>query len=157
MNKLLILISLLLFFTSCSHAPPQPHHDFPNVDPMVKSLVKDFDMYYRYYRHSALKESLVVKFGIIKQSKKAQGVYHRIKDYTMISSKHWHHLTYSQKEIVVFHELGHHVLKRAHDWSKDRILKNGCARSIMYYQGVTDKCYIKYRKYYIKELFKWSR
>lgn len=155
--KALILL-LLFILIACSTQPiDKDENKFPFVHEKVKPLVKKFNKLYKKYRHSTLEDTLVVEFKKIPQSKKARGVYFRVWDYTIISSVHWRKITDSQKEILVFHELGHHILKRGHDWSKHRIKKDGCARSIMYYQGVTDECYLKNKYYYIKELFQWSR
>lgn len=149
------LIIMLLLIVGCATTGVK-QNTYPNVAPELKPYIVRFNQYYKQYRHSSLENDIVVKLTTIPQSKTAQGVYYRIEDYTIISSDYWDRLSPFQKEIVVFHELGHHVLKRGHDWTKNNILKNKCSRSMMYYQGVSDNCYSKRRKYYLDELFKWS-
>jgi hypothetical protein len=141
-------------FYGCSTIPNNNYDlDLPRVNPIIKPLVVKFNKYYIKYRHSSLQNTIVVNFQPIDGSKKCQGVYYSDIDTTVISSEHWNDLSALQKEIVVFHELGHHVLKRGHQ-EFEPILHNKCYRSIMYKSGVTDDCYEESFDYYMEELFK---
>ena len=142
---------MLIFLIGCATKPTIKLKDrFPLVDDRVQKYIEQFDMYYRNIRSSALDNSLDVRYGIIKESKKAGGVYFRVRNFTKISSVHFNKIGTVLRQHIVFHELGHHVLRRHHD---NRILKDGCPRSIMHSKIKNRKCYIKHHRYYIKELF----
>lgn len=73
-----------------------------------------------------------------------------------ISQFCWEFATDIEKEILVFHELGHALLDREHQSSK---MQNGRNRSIMFsgatcnvYTSYTD-CHTQMRQFYINELF----
>lgn len=71
----------------------------------------------------------------------------------IINERNWDRMDILEKEYVVFHELGHCVLNRSHDNSKN---SNGICRSIM--QGGDGQCESRYtennRTELLEELFK---
>ena len=117
---------------------------------MVQTYVEQFDTHYRNFRTSALDSTLDVRYGIIEYSKKAGGVYYKIENFTKISSVHFEDNGSVLQQYIVFHELGHHVLRRNHF---NKLMDDGCPRSIMHKNTHNRECYIQYHKYYIKELF----
>ncbi len=62
----------------------------------------------------------------------------------------WRRANDLYKELVVFHELGHCVLSRAHEDGKE----NGIPKSMMTLSGLDWRTYLIYREYYHTELFK---
>jgi len=70
-----------------------------------------------------------------------------------INQSEWRALSESAREQLIFHELGHCALSRAHD---DSIVQNGprqIPRSIMASTAITDAVYKNFRDYYYSELF----
>jgi len=145
---------LFLLLVGCSTTPTINTKRYPNVDKTLKIYVMRFD--YLYYKHcnKHVSNNIDVKLALIKESEQAGGVYYRIQNKTIISLRHWPYWLEEEKEEVVFHELGHHVLRLNHDWSAKPKFKDGCPKSIMYYKGIDPRCYKKRRRYYIQELFK---
>jgi len=146
----LIIVLILL----CGCASNTTHNKFSNVDKELKTYVMRFD--YFYYKHTGrfVINDITVKLKVIEESEQAGGMYHRIMNETTISLRHWPYWDDMEREEVIFHELGHHVLRLNHDWSKNPLFKDGCPHSIMYYKGINSMCYQKRREYYIQELFK---
>ena len=81
----------------------------------------------------------------------------------IINVLRWHEKPESLQEMLVFHELGHCVLNRAHtdldeDYVGSEVLQRvDCPTSIMHsgttYPIMTEWCYTTFREYYIMELF----
>lgn len=73
-----------------------------------------------------------------------------------LNENYWKFATDQQKEILLFHELGHCLLNREHD---DTLSSNKAPASIMftnelYLAGTLDEYYRDHRDEYLKELFK---
>lgn len=72
-----------------------------------------------------------------------------------IDQGYWQHSTDTQKQILLFHEMGHCLLGRVHNNS----LSNGMAVSIMYFasdmwtSGTAQQYYLDNRQSYVYELF----
>lgn len=62
---------------------------------------------------------------------------------------YWRNATYSQRKSLIYHEMGHCILKRNHLSRKI----NGIAVSMMYPNSEFDHFYPRYREEYVKELF----
>lgn len=67
-----------------------------------------------------------------------------------IDTHSWENMTETQKGVLIYHELGHCVLARGH---LEEIFIDGTPRSIMFPILVKDHVFIRYKNYYIKELF----
>lgn len=141
---------ILLFLLSCStiHKP-----EYPNVDPILVGYVKKFNEKHIIYKGKPIPNNIKVLYQPMPEHPHAGGVHDRITKITIINKTNFENCSELTKESIVFHELGHHILHLTHDESHDRMMKNGCSRSIMYYRGVTDECYSKFKWYYIRELF----
>lgn len=79
--------------------------------------------------------------------------YHRVTGTyreVLIDRSSWFFMDHWQREMLVFHELGHCVLGRKHDST----LINGWPRSLMYPQAaaISSSRYKTYRDFYVKEL-----
>lgn len=62
----------------------------------------------------------------------------------------WWNASYLDRELVIFHELGHCVLDQMDH--RDFKLSNGCSGSIMNTYHIGAYCYEKHYDYYIEEL-----
>jgi len=128
--KLLILIVLISMFTACSSIPK-------NVSPELSPYVSRFLEYYR--------QSLDVKLS-------DQGNwYNRAKDHVRIKSDDWYSMSPVFREMLMFHEFGHSILRRKH-WNHGK-LPDGCPYSMMFW-SIDENCYKANKKHYLKELFK---
>jgi hypothetical protein len=65
----------------------------------------------------------------------------------------WETINKNTKRLVIYHELGHCILKRDHDDSKIRSSDGTIDKSIMNTYTSGSSIFIKYKKYYISELF----
>jgi hypothetical protein len=68
-----------------------------------------------------------------------------------VSKRHWDSYDSQQREMLVFHELGHCVLNLDHDRSMDF---EGVPNDLMYPVNFDSLYYYKYRKFYLDHLFK---
>lgn len=69
----------------------------------------------------------------------------------LVLKEHWDTLGYFQKEILIFHELGHCVLHLPHNEE----IKRHKFVSIMshWILSLSEAIYVEYREYYLNELF----
>lgn len=116
---------------------------------------------------SKIKVTTDISIGYIKDHgmviKSASGICDRIQNKAILNVLRWDEFSYIYKEFLVFHELGHCMLKRGHPdhqrgYFVPKFLRSGmCPASIMEsgttMRKMTDECYLRYNKYYIMELF----
>ena len=81
-----------------------------------------------------------------------EGYYHKKEHKTYLDELTWVTASVHYKELLLYHEMGHHILRRLHN---NLMFDDGCPVSIMYYQ-LHEGCYKKYKKYYVEELFSVS-
>jgi hypothetical protein len=124
---------IFLFLISCSSIPPE-------ISPRLYPSVESFFEHY--------KQTLDIKLG------KEGNYYHTLHDHIRIRKDTWDSRGPYFKEMLMYHELGHGILRRRH--LNNAFLDDGCPYSIMYYK-IGEACYIKHRKHYIKELFENKR
>ncbi len=154
----LFATSLLLFFASCQkeNIENQTNIQFTNVDPELwsfyESFEKEADIRGFKYDLNALQisgEILEIREENVAGSCKFGN---HINNEVTIDQTFWNRASYSLKEFVVFHELGHCVLLRDHDESADG---QGQCLSIMR-SGLTncrDTYNLQNRDRFIDELF----
>ena len=70
----------------------------------------------------------------------------------IIDMEYWKQAGYVDREILIFHELGHCVLMQDH---RDFKLQDNCPGSIMNTYHIGEYCYDKHYDYYIEELLRW--
>lgn len=70
--------------------------------------------------------------------------------FILINKSWWDRANETQREMVIYHELGHCALNREHS---TRILASGAPASIMYPSIFDSRYYAKYKAYYMYELF----
>lgn len=75
-------------------------------------------------------------------------------NYVYIDKDHWNKITETQREQLMFHELGHCVLKLNHDNRvfPDLDIAHPKHLSIMYHEQMPDDQYVENWEYYIDEL-----
>lgn len=67
-----------------------------------------------------------------------------------ISKKEWESYDTYQREMLMFHELGHCILQLGHDRSQDRV---GRPLDLMFPFNFDSDLYLENREYYVKHLF----
>lgn len=139
-----LLLTILLFGCSTSK-PKNPGKVRENIDKRLIPYVEAFEEEYG----KEIPEYLIVDFRNIPDPKIA-GVCNYVYDFVFIDEPKWLMADETVREIIMFHELGHCVLKRDHVWHED---EKRCPPSIMKYKVIDPGCYEKYRDHYIKELF----
>ena len=116
------------------------------IDRQVQPTYNKFVGHYLLYVGNPPPEAIEIH---LKDLDEEEGHYHREKHKTYLDSLTWLTASITYRELLLFHEMGHHILRRLH---KDNMFRDGCPTSIMYYQ-LHEDCYKKYREYYIEELF----
>lgn len=140
--KWLILLTLI----SCASLN---RDRFVNVDDGLKYYVALFDKEYQKRTKKSIDNSIFVNFDRQKHGK-SLGYYDLILDKTFINRTEWDNLSHSFRELLLFHELGHSVLKRIH--RNNDFLEDGCPDSIMFW-ALNEDCYKKHKNRYLDELF----
>ena len=137
-------ITLILFLlTSCAS---------PNfIDERAKPYVKKFERLYG--RDIGPIDIFITKFD--DEWKRAGGLCRIIDQQIFLNEYFWNKKDKYEKEMVVFHELGHCELGVAHDYQNRN--KFRCFNSIMNWQSMPGQCYKDRLKYYRDELFKRER
>lgn len=148
---ILSIFSFTVLLASCATLTKKPGY---KVQASILPHIEVFNKHYRYFRGESIPFSIRIYISEIRNSKQAAGVYYVNEDYTILSKSHWDKYSYYKREMLFFHEMGHHVLRRQHYWDVPRKYPDGCPKSLMYWKSFSQKCYMKRRSTYIKELFK---
>lgn len=68
-----------------------------------------------------------------------------------IDKETWDLFGETEREMIIFHEMGHCVLNRIHEFD----LMGDCPKSLMIpFNDMPKKCYVEMEPYYLTELFK---
>lgn len=116
--------------------------------------MESFNEKYSLFCNKTVPKDIHIVFDKISNSKTALGVYNVITNKTYIQEDKWLYLNPEEREIVMYHELGHHVLKLHHIYHLE---EDSCPKSIMYYMMFNYECLKKYRDKLMEELFKGSK
>lgn len=116
------------------------------IDRELKPTYNSFVEHYLMYVGNPPPEAVEIHLEDLDDS---LGYYHTQIDETHIDRVTWLTSSVTFRELLLFHEMGHHILKREH---RNNLFRDGCPVSIMYYK-LYERCYKKYREYYIEELF----
>ena len=140
MNKIIITICFLFVF-SCERKT--------KIDPVLMPYMEMF-LNEGIKRGVNVSINCSVEFGHIKQAGKTEIKGGSVK--VIINLAVWDNMGEEARELLIFHELGHAVLKRNH---LDKIME-GCCVSIMDFAAPINclKCYKEKRTDYLDELFK---
>lgn len=134
---------LLLLLVSCATKPKlKIQVDDTKNDPEISKLLKKFH----------IKTNTPIMFRDMK--KRYVALCKRYKDRRLnvihINKKEWDKTSEAQKKLVLIHEIGHCDKNLDHN---DELLPDKYPASIMHYKIFSSKCFNKYEKKYIEEVF----
>jgi hypothetical protein len=140
-----VIVFALLFFASCGR-----HVIRPEIDSEFKSYVSRFSNVHRI----TIKSDVV--FGKLSNIKFV-GFCTRLsngKSKVEIDKDYWNRASVAQKELLIFHELGHCELGLPHN---DRMMfGNFCPETLMYFHTFSHEqaqlCFLPNRQYYLENL-----
>ena len=137
-----------LLFTACGFAPPaESGYIHPELYPYVAKFAREGNL--------VLSAGLQVDFGGVEQDDNKDTVslavcymqFERI----VVDRDSWNLMNSTEREVLMYHELGHCVLGRYHP---ETMLTKRCPTSIMHPLLPTAvRCYNERKDYYIQELF----
>lgn len=139
------ILLVLLLTLSCGKEKIQEISDHEAINNPI------FDEYVIKFEHDieTTKGDIPIYFHPLKSNTAGLCVtYSNNKKEVQIDLDFWNKSNEITKEILIFHELGHCVLNRSHQYGSI----DECPRSIMNPQLLTDLCYIENREYYINQL-----
>lgn len=176
MKKILLLILIILSFNSCSVFNSfRITKQYPNIE-------HDFIQYIDYFVVSSDGkvtwddfDNFTMGFSQYPSDSNVIGTCYPLLNEVSINQDWWEYSSTPNKRLaVVFHELGHCILKRNHTAMPDNdgfvhiletiafkfgflkeksTIKDGCPASIMNPVVLSDECLDWHYRYYIKELF----
>lgn len=153
--RLLIFISMILIFSATSFATDL-------IDPQFQSYVNEFVETGKAYDLKINTQGLTIKFGKPKapQSPKDRGLVifaactfnsaFNSHPSVVVSKKWWNKASKIDREEVMYHELGHCLLRQQH---RDDESNKGYHLSIMHRIHMGAAQYEKFHDYYERELF----
>jgi hypothetical protein len=149
-----VFFLIVIFLLGCKHTDVQPN----NIDPAFQSFYDKFVIEGK-KRGFIEPKGVTIKFGDTKSNGKIYGglTFYETNSIA-INQTNWDYSPELYHELLLFHELGHLILKRNHFNAQ---LPDGEAASLMASdddistnQGYSDPIYQSFRqKYYIDELF----
>ncbi|MFN7611698.1 MAG: SprT-like domain-containing protein [bacterium] len=115
-----------------------------NVESELSGYVESFFELSKQHGKNLDKNNLTVRFS--KEIGSLHGVYIDRSGLNIIEINYYHYQNYSRDymEAIVFHELGHAILKRQHDDSVESLMNTSLCLM----------CYSENKSYFINELFK---
>jgi hypothetical protein len=91
---------------------------------------------------------------IVRKGRPIYGICSYPKKQVTVSRKFWNSASDTKKELLIYHELGHCILKRkGHTSGLISVEGRVTVKSVMNLGLVSDTAYIKHKDYYINELF----
>ncbi len=147
MIRSLTLVSVMtLVMYSCGKAPVY------EVDPELLPYVNQFQGTAAQYGHSGTISELVAKFGPM--SNPRERAFCDLVDgeppTVMVNAETWETLDEASRESLMFHELGHCILKRVHMSERNSM---GTPVSVMNPYAIDSETYEKHHDEYVAELF----
>lgn len=133
------LFLICLAFTGCGKPP--------SIDLTFQPYVDQFNIEASKYGYYNLTKDVSIEFG---DTTEHAGICHTGSSLIDINATFWSHFNVVQKEILIFHELGHCAFGKNHNEQKDSF---GNPVSIMYPIMLAANVYTNNRVNYINELF----
>ncbi|OUR96854.1 hypothetical protein A9Q84_10985 [Halobacteriovorax marinus] len=167
MHKLVTILFMTLIFASCG-LKKQKHiqqkdgsRQFAISDPTFKSYAQSFTSYAKTYLNQPgfVIGDVPINFGDTENTS-FDGVCNTYSDGTkevIIKQSWWNSASVHQREVMIFHELGHCSLNRDHDSeiiSKESYVVKG---SIMNPVIPGSSHYLQYKTAYLTELFTYNK
>ncbi len=146
------LILSLVLLTGCSGSLVKPGlHVNPEFIPHLEQFHKEAKANNRLI----IIENLTIKFdGKLNDTNILAECEHAYYPIISFRPSFWDNASEEDRENVMFHELGHCILNLDHDEERIRTINNeSIAKSIMYPWPLDGNVYLRYRSYYIIELF----
>ncbi len=146
-SSIIVLVLAGMFaLTGCRTSVPA------EVEGYINSFIREAEL--RGHDMSAVRRGLTIEFGELPDNKAGSSKKSFFSNTITLAPLIWKQMNERQREMLVFHELGHSVLGRLH--KDDKLLLGECA-SIMK-EGGDDACVgdiysDSWRSYYIDELF----
>ena len=137
-----LIIILIATLVACSNKPIK----YNTIDPSIRYYYSMFERDYLHYVGNPLPDMPNI---VLDDLEEGDGYYHLGENKTHIDRLTWRVATNEYRELLLYHEMGHHILKRKH---KNEYLEDGCPMSLMYYK-IYEDCYKKHKQYYKQELF----
>lgn len=144
-SKALISGLLLVAFSACGKKPVLEVGQF---SPYVQSFEKQAAT----HGQAVKVTDLIVKFGPM-ENKFERGICEINGDDTptiLINEDAWNQMSEDEREPLLYHELGHCVLKRKHRADQ---MSDGVPASLMNPYTIAGWTYDEYKSYYLNELF----
>lgn len=116
-----------------------------------ENYVKLFEEYSCTFGTKCIKvDNLIIKFGDLNDNEDGRATLFSDNRTPIITidSEYWKDHDKDKREALLLHEMGHAILMRRHVAYED-----DCPSSIMNPATPSGYCYIKYKEYYLKELF----
>jgi len=129
------------------------------IHPDLKKYVTKFEKVAKHHNKNIKIDNLILTFADdlgkndVRNASIIGKCYYEDTPRVVIDEDHFYNsLDGNEKELLVFHELGHCILKRKHLKTKT---KKGTPKSIMYPILFSGDTYSYHYKYYMKELFSY--
>jgi hypothetical protein len=146
MKRIVTLISILAILSGCGRA------QVVEIDPEFMPFVDQFMQDSRDNGNPVQVSDLKMHFGPTASPQEA-GVCEIKGSETpevTINKDAWNDMTVEEQKELLYHEMGHCVLKRKH---RSDLLKDGSPASIMNPYTMDNYTFVKYEAYYVQELF----
>jgi hypothetical protein len=141
-----LLIVGILALSACGRAPVR------DVAPEFEGYVASFEQKAASVGSNVAVDDVIIKFGAVK-NKRESGLCLISGDQTpriTINKANWDKMDEPEREALIFHELGHCVLRREH---RESYTDQGIPESLMNPYTIEGRVYTYNESYYVKELF----
>lgn len=140
---------VLFLLMGCATAPSPATYPkyYKNIHPKFRKKFYQFEQLF-----DKSFPNVTLKFERMPKYPNAGGVCFMPTKAIIINKIKFDKMTRHEQEEVVFHELGHCALGLYH--SNEPRNQTKCPKSIMFWRGINNSCYIKNKTYYLLELIK---
>jgi hypothetical protein len=159
MKKLFLALFVIALFCGCGKEISRPTLN-QDIDPAFAPYWQSFkdEANARFLSSSVSEQDVYIQFGDLDENLHGECIDGRGGDSIVISRDYWDTIDQTQREILIFHEIGHCQLTRPHVGDGGYLLSYSVAPSLMVSSingcnGVFDPYSPKWRAYYIDELF----
>lgn len=161
MKKLIFTSFLLFILTGCQKEGANPIDIYP-ISEIEADFVQFSDKFLEYHDNLGLTHDYRVSILMSEDLDdttygtclKVEGDDRRV---ILINDIAWGRMTSAEKELVIFHELGHCILNLPHNSNTVVARIGGLPESIMFPKIFSDVVYVVNRDYYVADLFEPSQ
>lgn len=185
MNKIITLILILIFLTSCSSEVVRVHPNQAGVDPLFNPYIQNYsdilnlkNKKYKYIYDQRIKK-LSVNFANLNGSTIGRCHWLLNGEFEIeIDKEYWYRAGFLSRQFLIYHELEHCIRFRLHThedlykqnvWQyiehlaqlmglipKKGYFKDGCPNSIMHPSDAGEWCHYEHYDSYIKEMIDYK-